>query len=206
MMTVLAFLACACSGSDAPPEARETAASTTVETETEIETEAATKGITARAYLGEALAEARRWQADVELVGVSTSLAEGPTHSYWAYDVQSPSKSLCNRILAFTGGRVQNTGSEAECGLMKPLAVEFVDSPAAWDAARAAGFEPGESVQLGLRFQRDQALPEPRQCWVLWSDADGDEAKGTIRGWCVDAATGVFVARLSGYGRTEPRD
>ena len=61
-----------------------------------------------------------------------------------------------------------------------------------------------ESVQFGLRYQRDQSLPEPRSCWVLWSDLDGDEEKGIIRGWCIDPATGTFVTRLSGYGRTEP--
>jgi hypothetical protein len=162
------------------------------------------EGITARAMLDAALAEARKWQADAELVTVTTSLAEGPRHGFWFYDVQSRAKGACTRIRALASGSVANMGTGEECVLMKPVSAEFVDSPAAWESARAAGFQPGDSAQFGLRFQRDEALPAPRECWVLWSDLDGDEAAGVIRGWCVDPATGQFVVRLSGKGRTEP--
>ena len=161
-------------------------------------------GITARSFIDQALAEAKKWQPDAELVGVSTGLAEGPRHAFWFYDVQSQSKGNCTRIRALANGRVENVGLGEECVLMKPVSDGFVDSPVAWEAARAAGFAPGDSTQFGLRFQRDQALPAPRECWVLWSDADGDEEKGIILGWCVDPATGTFVTRLSGYGRNEP--
>jgi hypothetical protein len=161
-------------------------------------------GITARALLAEAVVEASKWQADAQLAGVSTSMAEGPIHDFWFYDFQSPSTGTCTRIRALANKRVENVGSGDGCVLMKPVSADFIDSPAAFDSALAAGFEPGDSVQFGLRFQRDQALPEPRQCWVLWADADGDEEKGIIRGWCVDPADGAFVTRLSGYGRIEP--
>ncbi len=161
-------------------------------------------GITARAMLDQAMAEATRWQADAELAGVTTSMAEGPTHGFWFYDVQSPSHKTCTRIRVLANGQVVNVGNGETCQLMKPVSRDFVDSPAAYEAALAAGFQPGKSVQFGLRYQRDQALPEPRSCWVLWSDLDGDEEKGIIRGWCIDPATGTFVTRLSGYGRTEP--
>ncbi|MCL4720458.1 MAG: hypothetical protein KJ041_00590 [Gammaproteobacteria bacterium] len=164
---------------------------------------AADAGITARTLLDAAIAAARQWQADAELAGVSTSLADGPSHAFWFYDFQSPSTGSCTRIRALASGRTDNVGPGESCILMKPVPAAFVDSPVAWDAARAAGFTPGESVQFGLRFQRDEALGEPRACWVLWSDDDGDDA-GLIRGWCVDPATGSFVARLSGTGRIEP--
>jgi hypothetical protein len=162
------------------------------------------EGITARAMLDPAMAEAQKWAPDAELVGVATSLAEGPRHSFWFYDVQSRTKSACTRIRALASGAVANVGAGDECVLMKPVSMGFVDSPSAWEAARAAGFDPGESAQFGLRFQRDEALPEARECWVLWSDLDGDEADGLIRGWCVDPASGQFVTRLSGKGRQEP--
>lgn len=160
--------------------------------------------ITARSLLNQALAEAGKWQPDAQLASVTTSLADGPAHSFWFYDVQSPSKGTCTRIRAMANGSVQNVGSGDECVLMKPVSTGFVDSPAAYEAALTAGFQKGDSVQFGLRFQRDQALPTPRECWVVWSDADGDEEKGLTRGWCIDPAAGTFVTRLSGYGRTEP--
>ncbi len=160
--------------------------------------------ITARLMLNQALAEAKKWQADAQLVSVSTSLADGPTHLFWFYDFQSPSRETCTRIRALSNGEVKDVGPGDPCLLMKPVSSGFVDSPAAYEAALAAGFRKGDSVEFGLRFQRDQALPVPRECWVIWSDPDGDEDKGIIRGWCVDLATGAFVTRLSGYGRHEP--
>lgn len=163
-----------------------------------------TSGITARAMLEAALAEAKKWQPDAELIVVTTSLAEGPTHDFWFYDVQSRASGSCTRIRAMANGRVENVGAGDSCVLMKPVSAQFVDSPVAWDTARAAGFTPGDSVQFALQFQRDQALPAARECWVLWSDNDADEATGLTRGWCVDPANGQFVTRLSGKGRIEP--
>jgi hypothetical protein len=201
-VTAISLLVAACGGgSEAPKQA-----ATAPPAETPAAPQpAAAEGITARAMLDQALAEARKWQPDAELVVVTTSLAEGPSHGFWFYDVQSPTAGTCTRIRALANGSVANVGTGEECVLMKPVAAGFVDSPVAWEAARAAGFAPGDSAQFALRFQRDEALAAPRECWVLWSDTDGDEAAGLIRGWCVDPATGQFVTRLSGKGRIEPR-
>jgi hypothetical protein len=155
--------------------------------------------LTARAMLEPAIAEARKWEPDAELVGVTTSLADGPAHDFWFYDFQSPARSTCTRIRALASGSVTNAGTGGECRLSSPVSTGFIDSPVAYDAAVAAGFRKGESVQFGLSVKSDQALPAPRECWVVWSDGDGDDEKGIIRGWCVDPATGAFVTRLSGY-------
>lgn len=160
--------------------------------------------ITARSLVDQALAKAQEWQADAQLTVVTTSLADGPATAFWFYDVQSPSNGTCTRIRASANGSVENVGSGDQCVLMKPVSAGFVDSPVAYEAALGAGFKSGDSLQFALRFQRDQALAAPRECWVVWSDADGDEDKGITRGWCVDPATGAFVTRLSGYGRIEP--
>jgi hypothetical protein len=160
--------------------------------------------LTARSMLDAAIAEARRWQPDAELVVVTTSLADGPAHDFWFYDFQSPAKSTCTRIRALAGGSVANAGTGDACRLTTPISTGFVDSPVAYEAAVAAGFRKGESVQFGLSVKNDQALPAPRECWVVWSDADGDEEKGISRGWCVDPATGAFVTRLSGYRAPAP--
>ncbi len=53
--------------------------------------------LTARAMLEPAIAEARKWEPDAELVGVTTSLADGPAHDFWFYDFQSPARSTCTR-------------------------------------------------------------------------------------------------------------
>ena len=160
--------------------------------------------ITARSLVDQALAKAKEWQADAQLTVVTTSLADGPSAGFWFYDFQSPSKGTCTRIRAMANGSVENVGSGDECLLVRPVSAEFVDSPVAFEAALGAGFKMGDSLQFALRFQRDKALAEPRECWVVWSDADGDEEKGITRGWCMDPATGAFVTRLSGYGRIEP--
>lgn len=203
-VSIVSFLAAACGGS-VPPQESATPVSADGPAATAVAPEPADDGITARAMLDQALAEAKKWQPDAELALVTTSLAEGPRHGFWFYDVQSPSTGTCTRIRALANGRIENVGTGEDCVLMKPVSAEFVDSPVAWDAALAAGFAPGDSAQFGLRFQRDEALPAPRECWVLWSDVDGDESAGVIRGWCVDPATGQFVTRLSGKGRIEPR-
>lgn len=156
--------------------------------------------ITARSLLDQALAEAQKWQADAQLIGVTTSLADGPAHSFWFYDLQSPSQGTCTRIRAMANGSVTNVGSGDACILSKPVSTGFVDSPVAYEAALAAGFRKGESVQFGLSYSGDEALPAPRECWVVWSDPDGDEETGTIRGWCVDPQSGAFVTRLAGRG------
>jgi hypothetical protein len=194
---IAALIVCACGKSEAPPAAAAAAPEPAA-------TGQEAGNITARSLLDQALAEARRWQADAQLIGVTTSLADGPAHGFWFYDLQSPSRGTCTRIRAMGNGSVNNVGTGEECVLMKPVSEGFVDSPAAYEAALAAGFQKGDSVQFGLRYQRDQALATARECWVVWSDLDGDDEKGIIRGWCIDPATGTFVTRLSGYGRTEP--
>ncbi len=100
--------------------------------------EGSADGITARAMLDEALAEAQKWAPDAELAGVATSLADGPRHAFWFYDVQSPGQGRCTRIRALENGDVENVGTGGACVLMKPVSAGFVDSPAAWQAARAA--------------------------------------------------------------------
>jgi hypothetical protein len=202
VLPAVVLLVTACGG-NAPPEpaAIEPAPSSTAEPAAATPD---TDGVTARAMFDQAMAEARKWQPDAELAGVSTSLAEGPRHAFWFYDVQSRATGTCTRIRALARGSVENVGPGDACILMKPVSEGFVDSPVAWESARTAGFDPGDSAQFGLRFQRDEALATPRECWVLWSDADGDDVGGGIRGWCVDPAAGAFVARLSGKGRTEP--
>lgn len=155
----------ACGGKTPQPVATTTPDAATPTTAAPAPAEAASEdGITARAMLEQALAEARNWAPDAELIGVATSLTEGPRHGFWFYDVQSRAKGACTRIRALANGGVSNVGTGDGCMLMKPVSLAFVDSPAAWDAARAAGFNPGDSAQFGLRFQRDEALPQAREC------------------------------------------
>ena len=154
--------------------------------------------ITARSHLDRVMAEAAKWRADAEPVGVFTSYADGPAAAFWLYDFQSPSTKLCTRLRVFAAGRLDTAEPEHECRIQKPVTKDFVDSPAAMSAAVNAGLKKGESVEFHLRFLKDKALATPRICWVVSSDFDSEE--GVTRAWCVDPGTGAFVTRLSGYG------
>lgn len=141
------------------------------------------------------MAEAHKWEPDAELVVLTTSFADGPAHDFWSYDFQSPARSTCTRIRALASGSVTNAGTGGECRLSSPVSTGFIDSPVAYDAAVAAGFRKGESVQFGLSVKSDQALPAPREYWLVWSDGDGDDEKGIIRGWCAHAVRGLRLTR-----------
>jgi len=155
-------------------------------------------GITARELLPEALAAARAWAPDAELVAVSTRFASGPRQSFWFYDVQSPALGRCTRLRVQADGEVDNVGTGGACALMPALPADFVDSTVAWQAAREAGFLPGGAVHLALHDQREGVPGAPRACWLLWSRQDGDGPGAPLHGWCVDPASGAFIASLGG--------
>lgn len=164
--------------------------------------EAPPEGITARARLDAVLVEAAKWQPDAQLFNVFTSFAEHPEAAFWLYDLQSPSKKSCMRLRAFASGRLDTAEETHECRLRKPVAKDFIDSPAAFKSAVAAGMKPSDNMEFSLYQLSDKALTAPRACWVVW--ASGDSAEGDLkRGWCVDPQSGTFVARLSGYGAPE---
>ena len=199
LIVAVAALAAGCGPSDqSSGTKKETPAAPPASTNTTALLEPANDKITARAELSRVLAEAGKWQGDAELFGVFTSFAEGPATAFWLYDFQSRTAKTCTRLRAFANGRLDTAEASHECRIRKPIAREFVDSPAALASAVAAGMKTGESVEFSLRFLQDKALPAPRACWVISSDLDADG--GVTRAWCVDPATGTFVARLSGYG------
>lgn len=154
-------------------------------------------GITARELLPEALAAARAWSADAQLVAVSTRFASGPRQTFWFYDLQSPSLQRCTRLRVQADGEVDNVGTGGACTLMPPLPADFVDSTVAWQAAREAGFQPGGAVHLALHQQREGVAGAPRACWLLWSRQDGDGPGAPLHGWCVDPLGGAFVGELA---------
>lgn len=166
--------------------------------------EAADTGITARTHFGETIAAARGWQADAQLFGVHTSFAESGYNAFWFYDVQSPATGQCTRFRVLGAGQIERVEEPFDCVLSAPAPERFIDSPEALAAALAAGFRHDDDITLHLQVMRDdEALPEPRACWVVYSTAyDADPEQGVARrGWCVDPGTGGFVTRLSGYGR-----
>jgi hypothetical protein len=161
-------------------------------------------GITARAFLDQALAAAQAWQPDAQLYGVHTSYASSGHNAFWFYDVQSPAQGQCSRFRAMASGQFDNVEEAHDCMLSAPLATDFIDSPQAFAAATAAGFKHDEDVSLHLHVMRDdEVLPGPRPCWVANSaEYDTDPEQGIARkGWCVDPMSGEFVVRLSGFGR-----
>jgi hypothetical protein len=155
-------------------------------------------GITARAKFDQVMTEAGKWQTDAELFSTFSSLEETGAVDFWLYDFQSRATKTCTRLIVFANGQLKTTEASHDCRIRKPVTHEFVDSPTALKSAVAAGLKIGTSVEMSLRFLKDNALSTPRACWVIWSEFDSGDA--VIRSWCVDPATGAFVTRLSGYG------
>ena len=153
-------------------------------------------GNTAMSHLAQAQQAAHSWQADATLTRVgTTSLQKDGAALVWEYDFLSPSTVTCARFSTATGDtRVTEL---AACPPAKTVSGDFVDSPAAIEAAIKAGFQPGETSYAYLSYVNDSAFPD-RECWALYTANDFDAQTIAMRAWCVDPETGDFVGRLSG--------
>lgn len=152
---------------------------------------------TAKAWLVQAQQAAKKWQADAALTRVGTTMVkQDGTSNLWQYDFLSPTTGKCARIMIVGGGepRTQDYGT---CTPPKTIPTGFVDSPVAVAEAAKAGFKLDDISQAYVVHMIDNAIPE-RDCWVLHSAADFDQARSVMRGWCIDPKTGKFVARLAG--------
>ena len=165
------------------------------------ETAFAVEGLTARARLEQAAAEARIWKHDAVLTRVGTTDVKADGKAIvWQYNFQSESSRKCFRVVVVATG-MTNTTDLGACTLDKVVGSEFVDSPEAFKGALAGGFKASEPNNMYLAHPRDRQLKPARACWVLFSPkADFDKSKAVMRGWCVDPKSGQFVTRLVGEG------
>lgn len=87
------------------------------------------------------------------------------------------------------------------CTLEVAIQEDFVDSPAALNAALSGGFKTGETINFTLSHKYDENLNPSRPCWTVYSpENDFDSNQAVMRGWCVDPKTGKFVTPTVGKG------
>lgn len=157
--------------------------------------------IPAKSGLEKAVAESKKWKPDAELASVGTLNAKPDgTSFFWNYDFQSKKTGSCLRVMILATGKATTTDF-GNCTLAKPIATDFVDSPAAVAGAKAGGFQAGEEINMVLNHRRDRLLKPSRECWsVSWPERDFDKNNAVMRSWCVDPKSGKFVIRLAGEG------
>lgn len=152
---------------------------------------------TAKVGLPQAQQRAAKWQPDAKLTRIGTPLAGATGASrLWQYDFHSPKAGKCARVQLIKG-MPPNFIDYGSCTPDKPISTDFVDSPAAMQQARKAGFKPEEENSMFLSQSKDR-LAKGKECWTVSNSRDFDPAKSVMRGWCVDAKSGTFLMRLSG--------
>lgn len=153
---------------------------------------------TARARLTEARSAAAQWQKDAVLVSVTALQAAGdgtapPNVAGWVYTFHS------RNAKAWAGFHAAPEGLErvdVPAGFTQPLPGQFVDSDRVMSEVRKHGFKESGATLLTLTPQRDENL-KPGVYWCAAGAEDLSAERG-MRAYCVDPASGRFVARMAG--------
>jgi hypothetical protein len=158
----------------------------------------AASAATAHARLADAKAAAARWQKDAALVSVTALQAAddgtAPRNAAgWVYTFHSRSAKRWAGFHAGPGGMER---VDLPAGLTEPVPGSFVDSDRVLAEIRKHGFRKQGDTLLVLMFLRDPSL-KPGVYWCGASAADVSSERG-MRGYCVDPASGRFVARMAG--------
>jgi hypothetical protein len=156
------------------------------------------KPTTAKVLLAEARQAAARWQADAILVSVTTLQANddgtAPANVLgWTYTFHS---KKAGRWVAFHGGPKGLEQVDLPSGFTQSLPAEFVDSDRVLAEVRKNGFSRSGETMVTLVPQSDPNIASG----VYWCVAGRKELSAELgmRGYCVDPATGKFVAKLAG--------
>jgi hypothetical protein len=161
-------------------------------------TMAANNAAAAKARVVEARRVAVYWQPDAALVSIGASgvdrFGRVPVDQPgWTYTFYAPATGRWMRLIVQPKGFEQR---EIPAGETAPLPPDFVDSDVAMAAALQNGFHRSGSTRLTLSWREGPKL----KAGVYWCAASGtDVAAGPgAAGYCVDPATGRFVARVVG--------
>lgn len=154
--------------------------------------------VTAKALLAEARQAAARWQPDAVLVSLSALQANDdgtapPNLLGWTYTFHS---KLAGKWVAFHAGQKGLERTELPSGFTQPVPPDFVDSDRVLAEVRRNGFSKDGDTLVTLLLQADPNL----RTGVYWCVAGQKEVsvERGVRGFCVDPATGKFVAKLAG--------
>jgi hypothetical protein len=168
-------------------------------------TAAAGKPTTAKALLPEARQAAARWQTDAVLVSVTALQANDDgtapaTVLGWNYTFHSKKSG---KWIGFHGGTRGLERIDLPSGFTQPLPADFVDSDRVLAEVRKNGFIKNGETMVTLVLQADPKI----KTGVYWCVAGEKEVSLELgmRGYCVDPATGRFVAKLAGRAAAAPK-
>lgn len=145
-------------------------------------------GMTAKAGLAQASAEAQKWQKDAVLVNVSTLQASPDgTAEKWGYMFYS-AKAKQGYTVDVKDGKIVET-LEVNPYIKDAVGKEFVDSDKVMAEAKKNGLKVKGKAAMSLMVM-GQATKSPCTCWSVV----GGYEKGDV-GVLIDAKTGKFSSK-----------
>lgn len=168
------------------------------------ESAAAGKPATAKALLADVRKEAARWQPDAALVSITALQANDdgtapPTIAGWVYTFHSRKSGTW---AGFHAGAKGLERVDLPSGFTQPVPPEFVDSDRVLAEVRKNGFSRSGDTLVTLLLQADPKI-KTGVYWCVASEKDVSIELG-MRGYCVDPASGRFVAKLAGRPAATP--
>jgi len=155
-----------------------------------------TKAYTARAPLEQARTLAKEWQPDAVLTRIHTVVEadeDGTASGFgWAYEFYSPKEEAWRKVAAHPQTGV--TGRRTPSGKRHPIAGNFIDSSDAIKEAKKNGFTATTDIHMELRVITTESQLKPGSYWCIGTS--DDLSMNGLKGYCVDATTGKFTARI----------
>ena len=145
-------------------------------------------GMTARAGLAQATAEAKKWQGDAVLVNITTLQADADGRTpKWGYMFYSAKKKQGYSVDVKDGKVVETL--EVNPYIKDAVSAEFVDSDKVMAEAKKNGFKVKGKTAMSLLVM-GQATKSPCACWSVV----GGYEKGDVS-VLVDGKTGKFSSK-----------
>ena len=146
----------------------------------------ALKPVTAKAYLGEAIAAAKKWRADAFLIQLTCSrVSPDGTCLYWDYGAYSPSAKKCAIINVINGQANAAEAGGPECAEAK--VGDFIDSNQAMTIAKQNGLSKQDVAMSVLNSPHTGK----QVIWMIIEE--GLRNKGDLE-IDLDAATGKVIS------------
>ena len=167
---------------------------------------AAKGGATAKAKLSEARAAAKKWQPDATLVTLSALKVNddgtAPAGAIgWTYTFYSPKTGK------WLGISIEAAGLDSlslPAGLKVPVPDQFVDSDKVLQEVAKHGYKKSGDTMVQLNVYYHGIKPGVYWCATRSVDMPASAA-ALPKSWCVDPASGKFVARLEGGSTQAPQ-
>lgn len=154
------------------------------------------KDYTAKAPFDQVKKLAKKWQPDAVLTRIYTlvSADENGTASGfgWAYEFYSPKKKAWRKVAAHPDTGVK--GMRLPDGKRNPIGDNFIDSNDAIKEAKKNGFTARTDIKMELRVIGTERKLKRGAYWCVGTMED--VTWNGLKGYCMNAATGKFAARI----------